>query len=183
MLNYAGAQSEAPELTNVPDNSIISNGDETTLFSWESVTDAEGYVFELASDENFTSIIEMENLSVTNYLLTFDLPDGTYHWRVRASNGCGNGPWSEVYEFTVMLVGISEAEQHSLRVYPNPADEMIRIESDQAFGQLLMKDTSGRIVLSASLQNTFSTQVNLSVLAPGIYFIEINNAVARILVR
>jgi hypothetical protein len=60
---------------------------------------------------------------------------------------------------------------------------MIRIESDQAFGQLLMKDTSGRIVLSASLQNTFSTQVNLSVLAPGIYFIEINNAVARILVR
>lgn len=183
MLTYAGAQSEAPVLVNVPDNSIVSNGDETTLFTWEAISDVEGYVFELASDEGFMEIIETENLTVTNYLLTFDLPDGTYYWRVRGSNGCGSGAWSEVFEFTVMFVGVSEAERNSLRVFPNPADETVRIESGKAFDKYTIKDTSGRIVMSSTPKSRFSSDIEIASLSPGIYFIEINNAVARVVVR
>lgn len=182
-LNYANEQADAPVLSNVPDNAIVSNADEATLFTWLSVADAEGYVFELASDEAFSSIIEVENLTGTNYLLTFDLPDGTYYWRVRAVNGCGDGIWSEIYSFTVMFVGVSESEQQTLRVYPNPADDFLMIVSDITFGSVKVTDATGRPVLFAGGINRFNEKLDVSALSPGIYFVEINNAVARIMLK
>jgi choice-of-anchor B domain-containing protein len=183
ILNYANNQADAPLLSNVPDNAIVSNGDEATLFTWLSVADAQGYVFELASDETFESIIEVQNVSETNYLLTFDLPDGTYHWRVRAINGCGDGIWSEVFSFSVMFVGVSESQQQTLRVYPNPVEDLLMIESDNTFSTIALTDATGRPVMFLTGRDRFKEQFDVSALSPGIYFLEINNAVARILVK
>lgn len=183
MINYANTQSAPPVLTSVPDNGIVSNGDETTLFSWQEVEDALFYVYELASDENFGSIIEEEALTENSYLLTFDLPDGTYYWRVRAVNGCGDGQWSEVFDFTVMFVGVSEARMHQLRVFPNPADEALYIESDLEFSHYRITDAGGRLIMDGSPASRLNTRIDISMLQAGIYFIEIDEAVARFTVK
>lgn len=169
----------APVLIDVPDNSMVSNTDEATLFSWTSIENADSYIYHLASDEAFTSLIEIQNTVNTNYLMTFDLPDGTYYWRVRASNGCGDGNWSEVFSFTVGFVGVNESEIGRLSIYPNPADQNLQIKYSSPIESIFIKDLSGRIVEQFGTTNQFNQTLNIAPLASGIYLLEVNGAVAR----
>ncbi len=61
------------------------------------------YVVELAADPGFSDVIYINNQVVGT---TMTLPRSlsastTYYWRVSTSNGCGSGPVSPVFRFTV----------------------------------------------------------------------------------
>ncbi|MEM2619620.1 MAG: Ig-like domain-containing protein, partial [Candidatus Hadarchaeales archaeon] len=98
----------APSLIS-PGNGTLTN-DNTPTFEWNTVIDPSGiryYELNYARDPTFT-----ENLQIVlcdpfynpPYTLPSDkaLPDGTWYWRVRASDDAGNwGEWSEVWTFTV----------------------------------------------------------------------------------
>ena len=57
--------------------------------------------FQLATDAGFTDLTEdVTGLSTTGYSVSGLETVTTYYWRVRSSNSCGAGEWSEVYSFT-----------------------------------------------------------------------------------
>ena len=59
------------------------------------------YDVEIATDSNFTNIIESSTgLSSLSYNATLLSSNTTYYWRVRASNGAGTTPYSSTYSFT-----------------------------------------------------------------------------------
>jgi hypothetical protein len=87
-----------------------SNGDTisdtTPAFSWGSVgaagcPGATSYRIQADDDPDFDSPQIDQATSTTSYTPSSGLPDDTYIWRVRASNECGAGPWSAVWQFTI----------------------------------------------------------------------------------
>jgi subtilisin-like proprotein convertase family protein len=77
----------------------------TTVFTW-AAQPATTYTIEVATDENFTNILESAaNLGNGSYQLGAPLDIlTTYYWRVKPKNICGEGDWSETYSFTTGAV-------------------------------------------------------------------------------
>ena len=67
--------------------------------SWEVDENAQEYSVEIATDENFTTIIESSTLIVNKYYPE-NLENSTdYFWRVKSLNSCGESDYSDVYKF------------------------------------------------------------------------------------
>lgn len=75
-------------------------------FTWEAADQAASYLFELATDANFTDIVISETVEGTSFQPDAPLGlDTQYWWRVSASNSCGANT-SAVYSFiTAPAVG------------------------------------------------------------------------------
>ena len=89
----------APTLSSPPDGS--TSGDDTPTFAWTSASGATSYRIQVDDDAGFSSPEVNRTTSSTTYTPGSALADGAYHWRVQASNACGDSPWSSTWEFTV----------------------------------------------------------------------------------
>jgi len=97
---------DTPVLTAPADGAATDNG--TPTFEWGVVTDAEAYQVQADEDASFSSP-EIDEITVgTDYTPATGLNLGVYYWRVRASNGCGAGSWSPVWEFTIHAPSLPE---------------------------------------------------------------------------
>lgn len=68
-------------------------------------------------------------------------------------------------------VGLEESEQH-LNLYPNPASDWVRIESNHSFDQFRLINAQGQMIM----EEKASKQLDLSGLSPGIYFLQVIRA-------
>lgn len=66
-------------------------------------------------------------------------------------------------------------ETPSLRLYPNPAYDILHLESDQPLGHLDIYDSFGRIVLSISNIEEKNKILHTKTLSPGVYIIRSTN--------
>ena len=73
-------------------------------------------------------------------------------------------------------VGVNEVEDNlGLRVFPNPANEVINISlNKEVSATLTLLDVSGKVVRTQSL-NGISTSINTASLNSGVYFVTIND--------
>jgi hypothetical protein len=90
-------------------------------------------------------------------------------------NGFGSIASAYYYIDNVILedcftTSLTETNELSFRFFPNPATAQLQIVSNQN-GNLIMRDLSGKIVLSQFLQKR-EQNIELSNLANGIYFLE-----------
>lgn len=92
--------SSAPTLFSPSDGS--ASCDTTPGFDWSSVAEALAYRIQVDDGLRFLSPEIDEVVTSSSYGAGITL-SGAYKWRVRALNVCGNGPWSEVWSFTVPL--------------------------------------------------------------------------------
>lgn len=78
----------------------------TPEFSWNPISGADNYYFELASDPYFSdsSILAQSYGPGTTYTWNKLLKPGTiYYWRIKASNRCHTGEWSRIFTFQTEL--------------------------------------------------------------------------------
>jgi hypothetical protein len=97
MIPYAGYW-EAPGLIS-PENNVVDVG-RTLTFLWESVDIFTYYTIQLATDDEFESIV-VDETGITGSLYTVNnLNSGfPYYWRVRGHNATGPSQWSEIHQF------------------------------------------------------------------------------------
>lgn len=70
------------------------------VFEWETNENANSYQIQIATDTNFSTIIEENStLTTTTYTATSLNFNTNYYWRVKASNNCGDSDYSEVFTF------------------------------------------------------------------------------------
>ena len=72
------------------------------VFSWSAVSQAESYALEIALDPGFTNLVySAAGITGLSHQPGTTLAESTtYHWRVRASNICGAGNYSDVFSLT-----------------------------------------------------------------------------------
>ncbi len=72
----------------------------TPSFSWTAVTQGHEYLLEVATDAGFSNVVYSAAVTVPGHSAETPLDADTLHyWRVRASNACGAGSYSETYQF------------------------------------------------------------------------------------
>lgn len=89
-----------------PSNGAFTN-DTTPSFAWTAAADANGVTYELqiASDSGFSSIVDdVSGIATPSKTLTADLADGSYFWRIIATDIAGNSTTSSSSTFTVDTV-------------------------------------------------------------------------------
>ena len=84
-------------------------------FSWSNLSNASSYDIEIASDPDFSTIIDSANgLSGTNYTPSVALEEGSvYYWRIRPENECGKGSFSALKAFHTVSLVCSELEDNT----------------------------------------------------------------------
>ncbi|QQS29555.1 MAG: proprotein convertase P-domain-containing protein [Sphingobacteriales bacterium] len=77
----------------------------TPVLAWLPIANASTYTLEIANNIGFAPVLSSQTNLTTN---TYSVPAGllststTYYWRVRGENGCANGAFSPIYNFTTI---------------------------------------------------------------------------------
>ena len=131
-----------------PDNGATGI-DLTSTFTWDNAQGAETYHIQIADNDAFNNLLVDESgIANTNYVATLADYEITYYWRVMASNSIGDSDWSAVWSFTTEdNVGIDEFISNSMKVYPNPAKDIIFIDFDS------QRDSEIRLAIYNSMGN------------------------------
>ena len=95
-------QSPAQVFLSTPANN--SPDEPTTLvFGWNEAARAESYLFQLTTRTDFATASRDSTLAGRSLRLDDLLNATRYYWRIRAHNGGGTGPWSDVRSFTTIV--------------------------------------------------------------------------------
>ncbi len=98
-LNVFNTIISASELLNPINN---SNVDLFTKMQWASDVNSVLYTLQIATDENFNTIIENVETSETEYVSNQLVNNQNYFWRVKNSNSCSESEFSLPYAFTTI---------------------------------------------------------------------------------
>jgi hypothetical protein len=80
-------------------------------------------------------------------------------------------------------VGIEQKDRINAKIYPNPVKELLYIETDAVQETIVIMNAAGQVVKRASGKNHKTSILNLSGLAPGVYYLQIECTGRRFLVK
>ncbi len=123
------------------------------------------------------------------YAKTFYLEAGTYEYKYFSDaigEGWDGGEWAGDPNRVIVVDGdmtventygpddiqVIETDDLAISLYPNPASNIIRVESSERISELRIIDMLGQVVYNAPV-NDVRHQVNVSGLNAGIYFIQL----------
>lgn len=141
--------------------------------TWESRI--AGYKFKVYRD----NVEIATDITGTSYTDT-DFSSGNHEWCVVAVNGsvesekaCKSG--------TCTLVGIDGLLFNELKVFPNPTTGKINISAEATMKNIRVFDVTGRLVHEIDNINSTETAINVTEFADGIYFINVDGQIKKIL--
>lgn len=174
--------SVAPEAPVAPSNltaTVFKTQSNYVELSWtDNSANEDGFEVERSTDgQNFTSLGTVA-ADVVGYQDNALAPLTTYFYRVLAFNTVGNSTASNVVEITTdASVGIAENANYSLRLFPNPAKELLTINTSETL-QVKITELSGRVVMTGLVSNNNNT-LNISALQEGMYLVHLNGKTLR----
>jgi hypothetical protein len=183
--NPARFRTIAPEITGSatlsrPENGATDLGTKEVEFVWgaiDNTTDVDGgYQIQIATSQGFEEsemVINVRNVFRVDPLISNLQPLATHFWRVRGWNEAGDGPWSEVFEFTTLdPSSVNDITIKQVDIYPNPTSDDINVSFNlETAGRLEINifDISGNNVakidkgfISAGENNIKVDELNLN---------------------
>jgi len=184
-LRISTQDNSAPLCSAGEDQELVSPENSVLLPGQGSDPDGDSLVYKWSQVSGASCNIESPDLETTN---VSGLKPGSYYFRLEISDGYEVS--SDMVRVRVIesTVGIATLGSDKLEVYPNPADDLIIITiADHIEAEMLtISNTSGQLVFSRHLKRKMSkTEVDISELEAGIYFVNLHaadgNYVARII--
>lgn len=192
-LNISGAPTSKPALL-VPFNNTIQTST-SVLLDWKAASIADRYELWIDTDPTFNSVnrqveftdyISTDNNEVDTEWQIDNLEIGeTYYWRVRTlTNGTGSD-WSDTWSFTVQddnssdVTGIEEETTFKWTVFPNPANDMVRIVPNfDGDASITITNIQGQIVYQnyTSVNANSAVQIETSRFTAGLYILSLESA-------
>jgi len=106
---------------------------------------------------------------------------GNYTVTLIASNSCGSDTTQQILNIT--FVGVNENDFLNINIFPNPASNILHINSDYLINKTIeIKDVLGNVVYENIIDNN-NFQINITGLNSGIYFISIDRNLAYKLIK
>jgi subtilisin-like proprotein convertase family protein len=147
-------------------------------FNWEDIAGVSSYLIEIASDEDFTDVIESDNVTGNSYTSTIDLEEETlYFWRVTANNPCGSAV-SLVFNFTTEDANSTyEVQGVALTLQPNPTRDFVNISLSAPLNEMIATEVyaiNGQLLQTTVFNgNATQHQLDLSNYSAGVYLVKI----------
>ncbi len=169
---------DAPELISPPYDAI-NIPLEGIMLQWGSVPGATIYSYMCDDDIFFNSAICGSTSEL--YAFTGNLAaDTRYYWKVIASNGSIDSPWSAVWTFTTESGdNIINLSNYNISIYPNPANTSLEIEFHNDLIKLInisLIDMDGKIVWIENNVSQNLLQIDVSSMSTGKYTLKIYNS-------
>jgi hypothetical protein len=104
-----------------------------------------------------------------------------YYWRVKTNNGGHYSPYSIVWDFSTLTVGLEENNLNKMDISPNPSKGLFTFENMSKGNLLEIFDMQGQVVYKNNADGQV-LKINLGDCADGIYFYtvtEINGGQVR----
>ncbi len=165
-----------------PDNLLADVLDDfSALLAWEQVSTADKYT--VSWKESLGSTWEQSTTSNTSYLASGLKSCTNYDYRVSSECGGIIGNFSEVSNFKTKCKTATNdlAESIQLKVFPNPFDQELILSYTEIVPQdwsIQLLNVQGILVQSTHTGSSLSV-LNTSSLAPGIYFLRIQNKTSQ----
>ncbi len=121
---------------------------------------------------NNTSTSTLTETALDSYTLNGQTytQSGTFSQVIANAAGCDS---TITLNLTLNYTGIDEMKNFAVSIYPNPSRDLLFIHSEiELFSSFELIDNQGRIVLSDTLKGN-QTSVNLEAIAPGNYYLKI----------
>lgn len=80
-------------------------------------------------------------------------------------------------------VGIDDIDTNRLTAYPNPVSELLNVRSPEPIQNIKVFDMTGRLVHEINHVNSENANINMSGFANGIYFIDADGSVIKVIKR
>jgi hypothetical protein len=120
------------------------------------------------STTNNTLTITGNNVTTTSYYYFYD-------WQVVNPGFTCSGSYDSVTVTVNTNIGFEEHSESAIILYPNPAQNAVKIQfTNTAYRNLTVMDMSGQVLLKESTQQSEAT-LPLSSIAAGIYSLKIEN--------
>ncbi|MEN9948501.1 MAG: hypothetical protein RL106_1324, partial [Bacteroidota bacterium] len=150
-------------------------------FNWTDNLGATGYQMMLGTDVDFAISQVTFNTTTSAKTVTNLLPGTTYYWKVRATNdGSNYGAWVGPWAFNTQDApnGVTELNQVSFAVYPNPSIDVITVKGSLIAGQLIaIYNQQGQIVHLHLTTSEGNQVISVAGLSSGMYFLKVGNEV------
>ena len=144
------------------------------VLSWKTEVPINSSQIQLAVDSLFENIIEDLTVDNSQYEVGHLDVYNELSWRVRNQNELGWGPWSVTSKITPGTVAISKKDLNAFRVFPNPVEDHLLIESHEAFtGQVEVLDVLGRRIQVLKVNAEHKILINTAGWSPAVYFIHL----------
>lgn len=93
-------------------------------------------------------------------------------YRITYKNFCETYEGSPWAKYSVFGVGVEKVEPHKIKVYPNPANDIIIIEAKDV-KSIEFIDLQGKTILSKAINGENIDPINVSQLQEGIYIVKV----------
>lgn len=160
--------------------------------TWDAMPDAVSYTVQLrvAGSTSWGSEATTSSTTITASSLSNNT---TYEWQVRTNCASGSSDYAPVCSFTAGDSNSSACNgarmgesEHWIEAYPNPTNGRlslnVHMEPEEGL-ELTVFDSMGRKVLRQALGDQTSTELDLSSMPSGMYFIQVANGTERELIR
>jgi len=99
------------------------------------------------------------------------LAGGTYDVTVTDANGCT----TTTQVIVLSSVGISEMNENTFMIYPNPASGMFTVKTNSAYySSIKIMDVTGRLIITKETTSSTNT-FDLFAMENGVYFVQVKN--------
>lgn len=115
----------------------------------------------------------IEDSNEQNPVYTFETA-GTYTVKLTVTNEAGSSFAKVKNNLIHTVVGLKEISKNNIRCFPNPANDIIHIESKETIDNIKLYNSLGQLVyFNEQLENKFLS-VNIKTLERGVYYLELN---------
>jgi hypothetical protein len=169
----------APGLSTLISPTLNANLNSNSVnFEWNDNPTANGYVWTLATDANFTQNVITVTTTDTFYVAS-GLAIGHYFWKIEGLNDCGKGLVS-LGEFNVVDPNGIEVNTILHQIYPQPADIVLYYNGPEP---IALFDVTGKEVKVTFKKQSDSYVVDTQNFSNGLYFLKTTDGVFKIMIR
>jgi choice-of-anchor B domain-containing protein len=169
----------APGLSTLISPTLNANINSNSVnFEWNDNPTANGYVWTLATDANFTQNVITVTTTDTFYVAS-GLALGHYFWKIEGLNDCGKGLVS-LGEFNVVDPNGIEVNTILHQVYPQPADIVLYYNGPEP---IALFDVTGKEVEVTFKKQSDSYVLDTKTFSNGLYFLKTTDGVVKIMIR
>jgi hypothetical protein len=160
------------EAPTVPANLAAAAEEDNVVLTWDASTDdivVQQYIIRQGSSAIDTILAKQSNNTYT----VGGLENGDYTFRVRAMDLYKNkSSWTDEVSATVDYTSVTENAVTRLKLYPNPASDVLNISSEELIESVTITDIIGQNVMKIDVNST-SAQLSLESLNSGVYFVTV----------